>query len=270
MLLTVLIENSEGAPMLKAEHGLSLYVETDNHKILADTGASGAAIDNAALLGVNLKAVDTVFLSHGHYDHTGGLLRFCEENKTAGIYMQKCADGEFYNGLGKYIGIDRSILNLENLVLLDGDYKVDDTLEIFSGITGRKYFPEGNKKLTVKKNGRLYRDKFSHEQCAVIREDGKTLLISGCAHNGILNIIAKYRKKYGSYPSVCVSGFHMMKQGDYTEKDKEIIENTARELVKIPTKFYTGHCTHDEPFEMMKKIMGDKLEKLSTGKVFEI
>ena len=71
-----LIENTTHDRNLYAEHGLSLYLETRQHKVLFDTGASGRFADNAGKLGISLAEVDTLILSHGHYDHTGGILRF--------------------------------------------------------------------------------------------------------------------------------------------------------------------------------------------------
>ena len=87
--MVTLIENTPGAPGCLFEHGLSFYAETKNHKILADTGASGAFLKNAQTLGIDLRQVDTVVISHGHYDHGGGLLEFAALNPTAKIYLSK-------------------------------------------------------------------------------------------------------------------------------------------------------------------------------------
>lgn len=259
MKIVVLIENHEGKCGTVCEHGLSVYVETETHRILVDTGASGAFLDNARLLSIDLSQVDTCIISHGHYDHAGGVMKFSEVNKTAPIYIRRTATGEFMNAAGDNIGIDGRIPDLPTVNFVDGDLVIDDTLELFTNITGREYFPAGNKTLKVKTNGKWENDRFDHEQCAVIREGNETLLISGCAHNGIINILAKYREKYGSYPTYCLSGFHMMKHDGYTETDVEIITKTAEALKAIPTKFFTGHCTHDEPFEIMKQIMGEQV-----------
>ena len=97
MRIVTLIENTVGSKPLKCEHGLSIYVETRKHKLLLDTGRSGAAIDNAKALGVDIKNVDTVILSHGHYDHTGGVMRFALENPKAKIYMQKSGGKDYYS-----------------------------------------------------------------------------------------------------------------------------------------------------------------------------
>ncbi|MBR7146496.1 MAG: MBL fold metallo-hydrolase, partial [Oscillospiraceae bacterium] len=95
MKVVTLLENTTCGD-LRCEHGLSLYIETKKHKILFDSGASDAFFENAKALGVDLTAVDIAFLSHAHNDHCGGLAHFCELNKTAKVYMQKEAFGEYY------------------------------------------------------------------------------------------------------------------------------------------------------------------------------
>ena len=123
-------------------------------------------------------------------------------------------------------------------------------------------------------------DEFDHEQYLVITEEKtdkasgepiiKKVLISGCAHNGILNILEHYHSLYGAYPNVAISGFHMKKKNGYTDEDITTIKETAMRLSKLPTKFYTGHCTGEEPYEMMKEIMGEQLEYVYSGSVIEI
>lgn len=86
-----LIENTQGKKGCLYEHGLSFYIETVNHKLLMDTGATDAFLVNAEKLGVDLKKVEAVIVSHGHYDHTGGILSFVDLNQDAAAYVQKSA-----------------------------------------------------------------------------------------------------------------------------------------------------------------------------------
>ena len=94
--IITLIENTQGHPECRAEHGLSFYIEMGERRILMDTGASDAFLTNAGKLGVDLGTVDTVVLSHGHYDHGGGLPAFAARYPAARIYMQKSACGSFW------------------------------------------------------------------------------------------------------------------------------------------------------------------------------
>ncbi len=268
MKIINLMEDTPGNNDCIPEHGLCFYIETKKHKILMDTGASATTLKNAEILGVDLTKVDTVILSHGHYDHTGGLLPFVSKNRDAKIYMHKLAAGDFYNfkeGYEKYIGIDKDILKLPNLQLLDDDFQIDDELYLFSKITGRKYFANSNLSLKEKKAGKFIQDDFLHEQCLVITDENAKVLLSGCAHNGILNILERYKELYKSYPDMVISGFHMMQKEAYSQNEIETICNIAYELKHMNTKFFTGHCTGVLAYDIMKNIMKDNLYYIHCG-----
>lgn len=268
MRIINLIENTKGSNGCLFEHGLSFYVETQKHKLLIDTGATDAFMINAEKLGIDLKQVDTVILSHGHYDHAGGILAFAKKNPNAKIWMQKLAGDEYYHKndtMEKYIGIHPQIPKLPQVRFIDGNKKVDEELFLFSGVKGRKLWPSGNQELKVKKGENFYQDEFLHEQYLVIEEENKKILISGCAHNGILNILDKYQEIYGTVPKAVISGFHMQKKSGYTEGDLEMIRKIGVQLKKIDTKFYTGHCTGEVPYEILKECMGEQLEYVHSG-----
>lgn len=268
MRIVCLIENSPGAACLPYEHGLSVYIETARHRILADTGASGSAIRNAEALGVDLRQVDVLFLSHGHFDHAGGIPSFVSLNAEAGIYMQRTAGLDYYGSDPegyRYIGIDKSILASPQLRILNGTVDLDEGITCLSGFTGRRCFSKSNRRLFRLDGGRFVPDTFDHEQALVVRENGKRLLFSGCAHNGILNILDRFRETFGRDPDLVISGFHFMKNGAYTAEELHDIEETARELAGMQTVFYTGHCTSEPAYELLKPILVDKLHKLHTG-----
>lgn len=268
MKITTLMENTQKDDSILAEHGLSLYIETNNHKLLSDCGCTDAFIKNASVLGIDLLSVDLVFLSHGHYDHAGGILPFTKINHSAPIYMQEKALLPYYHKTSseeRYIGIDPAIGALPQLHLLDGDFVIDEELTVFSNVTGRTLWPKGNLELKKKVGDDFVQDEFDHEQYLVITENSTKVLISGCAHNGILNILEHYHSMYNSYPDAVISGFHMKKKTEYTDADISTIKETAKELSNLPTKFYTGHCTGDVPFDLMKKIMGEQLSYIHCG-----
>lgn len=265
MKIITLVENTCGAEGCIAEHGLSLYIETENHRILADAGQSDAVVKNANKLGIDLSLVDTIVLSHGHYDHSGGILPVMKLNHTARIYMRKTAAEMHCNG-DRYIGIDTDILKLPNVSLIDGDMKIDDELFLFGGITGRRCYPQSNRKLLKVCGGEKVPDDFSHEQCLVVTYGREKWLISGCAHNGILNILDRYNELFSGYPDYVITGFHMMKKdGEYNAEEISVITETAHELSKLDTVFYSGHCTGEAAFDIMKEIMGEKLIALHSG-----
>lgn len=268
MKIINLIENTPGAEGCLYEHGLSFYIETENHKILVDAGASDRFIKNAQVLGVDLKAVDTVILSHGHYDHSGGLMAFARINPAARIYMQKTAGDSYYHvdeEKERYIGIDPQLLKLEQVILVDGDITLDKELAIFSNVLGRRLWPKGNLVLKRRTEAGDVQDEFEHEQYLVVTSEEKKILISGCAHNGILNILEKYRELYDGDPDMIISGFHMMKHSEYTQEDENIITEIARELKETDILLYTGHCTSEYPFMLMKEILGEQLAWVHSG-----
>lgn len=268
MRIVNLVEDTKGNELCEFEHGLSFYVETENHKLLVDTGATNMFLRNAKKLGIDLSKVDTVILSHGHYDHSGGIMPFSEINSSAKIYMRENVDGEYYNlkdNKEKYIGIDKDIIKLPQCVFVAEDIKIDDELYIFTGIEGNRYPAKGNLMLKEKKEDSYIQDTFSHEQYLVISYESKKILISGCAHKGIVNILDRYYEIYKNYPDIVISGFHMIQKDTYTDDDVARIKNTAVELLKTGAKFYSGHCTGQEAFDIMKEIMGNMLIQIHSG-----
>lgn len=261
---TVMDDNVCGEGLC-AEHGFCVYVETKNHKLLVDTGQSHRTWDNARTKGIKLEDIDTVVLSHGHYDHSGGLMSFANINPSAKIYMRTNAGGDYYSARKEvhYIGIDKRIEQLPNLILIDRDMEIDSELSVFTGVTERRLWPAGNKILFKKENDELIQDDFSHEQYLAIRDDdGEYVLISGCAHNGILNILEKFRRVYNCDPKLVISGFHMIKK-EYHEQDICDIRTVAEELKKMDTTFFTGHCTGEQAYDILKSILGEKLHPLT-------
>lgn len=264
--IVTLMEDNLCGNGLEAEHGLSIYIETKKHKILVDTGQSEKTWKNAKTKGIDITEVDTVFLSHGHYDHSGGLMKFAAVNPSADIYMHENAGGEYYSfkeGGEKYIGIDKDILMLQNLHLINYDLVIDEELSVFTKVYPKRNWPKGNRRLHELKNGEYIQDTFSHEMYLVIRYgEEKYIIISGCAHNGILNILDSFREIYGTDPSIVISGFHMI-QSEYTEDDLQKIRDTAEELTKMHTIFYSGHCTGEVAYQLLKETLGDKLQAIS-------
>lgn len=278
MRIVNLIENTQGQTGCAFEHGLSFYIETSGHKALLDLGQTEAFIGNAAALGVDLKAVDTVILSHGHYDHSGGILPFSRVNSKAPIYMQSTAGGEYYADDGKpagdlryrYIGIDKAVLKLPQVKLLQGDMRLDEELELFTLKKRTHDLPFTNRWILKKAADGFVPDDFLHEQYLVVKDAGKTVLLSGCAHNGILSILDAFCEKYGSYPDVVVSGFHLMLKREYRPDELEQVRAIASALKAYPSHFYTCHCTGTAAYEEMKTILGDRLSYIHSGDTISI
>ncbi|WP_026835827.1 MBL fold metallo-hydrolase [Eubacterium xylanophilum] len=272
MKIINLIENTDGPSGCVSAHGLSFFIETKKHKLLVDLGPTEATLENARKLGIDLAEVDTVILSHGHYDHSGGIMPFSKINSEANIYMQRLSLEEHYSDDGdeschryRYNGIDKAIADLPQLQLLDGNHDIDEELSLFTIGNRTHKLPFANSRLLVKRGGEYIPDDFSHEQFLVMKSEKGNVLISGCAHNGILSIMDEYRKLFHGDPHMVISGFHLMKKTDYNEDEINEISEIAYELRKYSAQFVTCHCTGIEAYEIMKTIMGDQLSYVHSG-----
>lgn len=261
MKVTALMENTTCCEDFTCEHGLSLYIETGNHRILFDAGQTGAFADNAEKLGIDLAKVDIAILSHGHYDHGGGLKRFLECNQTAPVYLRRDAFMPHFNAAQKYIGLDMELMDSGRLILTENCLTIAEGITLYSCNDRLRPYPTDSFGLSVRENGRIKPDDFRHEQYLLIEENGRKVCFSGCSHKGILNISQWFQ------PDVLVGGFHFMKLDTQGEGAK-LLSEAAHCLLRHPTVYYTGHCTGEAQFAFIKQIMGEHLQKISTGSVF--
>lgn len=262
MKIVCLMENT-GRPGLLTEHGLSLYIETKGLKILFDAGQTAGFAENALQLGVDLEKVDIAILSHGHYDHSGGLLRFMEINPHAPVYVNENTFGDFYSGPDKYIGLDPSLKGHPRLCLTGNTKVLGDGITLCTLNGAQALYPAFGQGLTVEKDGQRIPDAFLHEQYLIIEENGRKIVFSGCSHKGIMNIVSWLK------PDVLLGGFHFMKldpEGD----DRATLLSAAESLMASPTVFHTCHCTGEAPYAFLKPIMGDQLNYMACGCKLEI
>ncbi|WP_337986463.1 MBL fold metallo-hydrolase [Dehalobacter sp. DCM] len=274
MIIKALVENTSVSEEYKNEHGLCLYIETLNHKLLFDLGASSLFAENAKKLGVDISEVDLVVISHGHYDHGGGLKTFLNVNAKAKIYVNRQAFAKHYasrqGGEKVYIGLDEALMQSERLIFAGEHFIIDQELELFSNIKGRKLISSGNQDLLMESGGMLVQDDFSHEQNLIISEGGKTLLVAGCAHNGIVNIIDHMIEIKHSPPHYVIGGFHLYSRSADKHEDPALINLIGLYLKDTGSFCYTCHCTGIEPYQSLKEIMREKIKYLSTGSQLKI
>lgn len=274
MNITVLAENTSAREDLRSEHGLSLYMETARHKLLFDAGSGSLFAENAQKLGVDLGAVDIAVISHGHYDHGGGLETFLHLNDHAPIYCNARAFQPHYSnrksGEKAYIGLDPSLLPNERFRFCGDDFVIDDELTLFAGVTGETLLPAGNVDLFVKTDGEFRHDDFVHEQNLIISEGGKTILVAGCAHRGILNILARLEALLGHPPDAVIGGFHLYNRGADRSEDPRRVEQLGKILLDSHAWYFTCHCTGPVPYAQLRAVMGETISYIATGDRFTI
>lgn len=267
MKIISIIENTSknGLPV---EHGLSLYIEkNDGQRVLFDMGQSALFARNAKTLGLNIANIDIAVISHGHYDHGGGLKTFLAENDRAPIYIHRDAFLPHYSlretGL-RYIGLDNALKDNERFVCCTNKTSIGQDMVLFANVHGDCCVPTGNRLLFGPAADE--RDTFSHEQSLIIEEAGKVILLAGCAHCGIINIMRKAQEVTGKVPTHVFAGMHLVKSGLCETEESAMIASLAKELKRYEgTTFYTMHCTGEEQFVRLKAMMGSQIEYLSCG-----
>ena len=264
MKITALVENTSHCE-LAAVHGLSLYVETARHKLLFDLGPDKTLLENAQKRGIGLEQVDTVIISHGHSDHGGALAAFLEVNHKAKVYVQRSAfEKHFSKSLGVIkvsIGLDKELMNHPQVVLLDGEYRIDEELLLFTVADTSQFHSATNDTLYDRQGP----DQFGHEQNLMIFEE-KNVLLMGCGHCGIVNILER-AKPYR--PQVCIGGYHLRVPVTKKTVPEEILAGIAGEMQRYDMDFFTCHCTCEEAFQFLRERL-PRMKYLSCGETIDL
>ena len=264
MKITALVENKSNCDLTPV-HGLALYIETERHTLLFDLGPDDTLLKNAEKCGIDLGKVDTVILSHGHSDHGGALGAFLKINRTARIYVQRRAFEKHYSkslGFVKVsVGLDRKLAEHPQVTLVDGEYRIDEELLLFTTQNTAKYHSAANDTLYDEAGP----DTFAHEQNLMIfgREN---VLLMGCGHCGVVNILER-AEQYR--PKICIGGYHLSIPVTKKTVPNEILEGIANELKRYDIDFYTCHCTGEKAYAYLSERLPN-MHYLSCGDTIEI
>jgi 7,8-dihydropterin-6-yl-methyl-4-(beta-D-ribofuranosyl)aminobenzene 5'-phosphate synthase len=270
--ITTLVENTvaQSGKKLIGEHGLSFYVETENNKLLFDTGQNLAISNNAKVLGIDLNQIDSVVLSHGHYDHSGGLKSLLAYNRNFTLYAHpevfshklKSVDDNY-----KYIGIP-----LEKKFLAEKGIELRlncNPTQIFSGVMTTGEIPLKNdfegleSGFYLQKNNQIKTDTLADDQALILDTNNGLTVLLGCSHRGVINTLnhvsrlaAKKRIK------TILGGLHLGKASD--SKIRKII-NLLRGFGL--EKIGVGHCTGTRAFLALSNAFPDRVFLNTVGNV---
>lgn len=279
MKVTSLIDDECQNSGFEGEHGLSLLMEWNDKTILFDIGATGRFADNAEKLGIDMGDVDVLVISHGHYDHAGGLERFFQENSRAQVYMAEGADLNHYSkdpgSPYRYIGIDKNVLSKyeDRITFLKGKTEIMDNVYILKEFKNEYPVPKGNKYLYMEKGGTVLNDTFDHEIVMVLKDGQSLVVLSGCSHRGILNVMETVFDEFKNIPVKSIfGGFHLIGRPSLgMVEDEENILFTAEKLSQYKIeRIYTCHCTGKRAFTLLEDVLGGGIDYISTGDRVEV
>jgi 7,8-dihydropterin-6-yl-methyl-4-(beta-D-ribofuranosyl)aminobenzene 5'-phosphate synthase len=272
-----LIENTglSNRKDLRTEHGLSLFIHSKDQHILFDTGTSGSFHPNAQKLNVNTADVTLAVISHHHFDHGGGLTTFLESNHQAKVYLRTSSTEQFYldifGPLKRRVGLDETLFQRhpQRFVFVDQFSEIAPDVFILTKITPRHTAPKGNRHLFIGTGSSKRLDDFEHELILVIRQSSGLVVFTGCSHHGILNMLDAVLEHFPDQTIKAVfGGFHLIDLPliNNMAGSKDDIEELGQAILKYPIeKVYTGHCTGIKAYQILKKVMGVKLEYFATG-----
>jgi len=261
MKIITLIENLAYKKGLAAEHGLSLYIEGKHKKILFDTGQTGSFIRNAKELGIDIEDIDALIISHGHYDHTGGLYPFLEKNTKATVYAKKSLFTPKYHGQSRFIGelyketpLSNRLVYLETITEIDNDIFIIPDIPIFNSLDThfQNFF--------IKSGNEYFPDQFDDELFIVIKKDEKINIVTACSHRGITNMCTAAVEHFKCQVGLITGGFHMKECPDGQYK---FISGYLQKL--NPQAIGVCHCTGVDKYADMKKELNTKVFYNFTG-----
>ena len=279
MKAIVLIDNNPHPLLdLATEHGLSVYVEADGCKWLVDVGASPLFIDNARKLGISIEDVDYVVLSHGHFDHTGGLRAFLEINSKAMVILSSQVEGlQFYSyrlKTRRNISIDHAVMQdyPDRFITIEENTPATQNTDIVCHFPEKYPKPKGNRTLFSSRGDVEVMDDFSHEIVFTVSSQRGIVAFSGCSHNGILNVLSACSEYHGSTSiAACIGGTHLLDStpDNHFETAGELEEITQRLATDYPAMtLVTGHCTGQNAMRLLAAEMGDRFANIYSGAEF--
>lgn len=262
--LTLLTENKVRKNNLLAEHGLSIWIEFNGNHYLFDAGQSDVYLTNARKLGIDVTRADQVILSHGHYDHGGGLTYFPTREKTRLIAHPAAFDRKISlrdNNQHVYTGLPDDVQQWPDIVYNNGMHKLAEAVWAVTEIKTISDFKPCTDNMYIQDNGKIYPDNMLDEQILVIEREYGLVVILGCSHPGVINCLLHVKNKFpGQQINTVIGGMHLQSKEDNELDDiiKALKDMSITRLIPL-------HCTGLEASCLMKARLGSSVFFYQTG-----
>ena len=265
--IRILSENTVEQRKLLAEHGLSFYFKYNEKEYLFDTGQGEVLFSNAEKMDIDLNNIDTVFLSHGHDDHTGGLKKLLDFKPEIEVFAHSDIFEPKYKktdaGL-EFIGTDLDKSDIDNFTA------AETTVAAAAGVynTGEIPAPRDtyiNQRYVVENEEGQITDPFDDDTSLYLETESGIVILLGCSHKGVKNIIDEIRGSVGDKKIAAVLGGMHLKRAD-REEINELIEYFRELELDLLAPM---HCTGRQAAAMFKEALGDTVKLASVGDNFE-
>ena len=263
--------------LLATEAGLSYWIDYGEKSFLFDTGDGEAIQRNLPALKRDLESIDSIILSHGHYDHTGGLAWVLRGNQRAEIYAKTTVAKPLWServtgfataGMSQEaasLAVDR-FHYFESVIEIAPDFfLIPKASECYPRPASSKFLWEGNE-------GNLQPDSFDHECFIVVKRANGLIVITGCSHQGVSNMVDQAKRLFPDQPVLhVIGGFHLQgRKPDFHER-QETIDAVGEYLQENTVQtVYTGHCTGLPAFARLQEKLGDQVQYFYAGDILEL
>lgn len=258
-----------------AEHGLSIFIEHENTSILFDTGQSDVYIRNAKAMQLDLNKTDFIVLSHGHYDHCGGLVHFSNTNKFPKVFAQATAftkkyainpDGKSYREIGiPWSPKDYNVIK-DNLILVNGKVKIASDITLWGNIPSTVAFEEVPKGFYIQNDKDMFSDMIADEQMLIFETAKGLIVFLGCSHPGVINCLNYALKQFpGKKIDTLVAGMHLENTSPLR------LQMTMQHMIDLNIRrILPLHCTGIFAISEMKRFLGSRSHVLYAGDSIEL